>query len=215
MKYGHVKFFDSRDNKRFGFLLIDGGEGEVFFHLNDYVAPDNSMRGAKSMPKQGDRLVFKKTDGSQGRSKASPWCFANEMPVTVAKTGKTVANIHDMRVVDSAHHVQENDLRVASFDGGYGGYGPRVCWREIVFRPKSGELFLAECWDGEEGGFEPRLPSDRSVIPEASIIGGLEIVTEHPHVPRSCSPEPVGRGSVYDRWDDHRDYDPADDVDMY
>ena len=36
METGTVKFFDSRDNKRFGFIRKAGGQ-EVFFHLNDYI----------------------------------------------------------------------------------------------------------------------------------------------------------------------------------
>jgi len=78
---GAVKFFDSRDNKRFGFIRLESGE-EIFFHFND----GRNMEAGKDRPewcdpprgkrlwdpKANDVLVFERTIGNQG-PKASPW----------------------------------------------------------------------------------------------------------------------------------------------
>lgn len=85
MENGTVKFFDSRNNKRYGFIVVDGG-GEIFFHYNDggnfgvtynLGDPMVSFVGGKlgTEPKKGDRVVFDIVPGSKGRSKAFPWGF--------------------------------------------------------------------------------------------------------------------------------------------
>ena len=81
---GIVKFFDSRDNKRFGFIKLESGE-EIFFHFNDgrvatsevdgwihWLRPDEVYRSYLEYPKIGDRLMFERTQGKKG-PKASPW----------------------------------------------------------------------------------------------------------------------------------------------
>ena len=83
---GTVKFFDSRDNKRFGFIRKENGQ-EVFFHLNDFgpLSLDNATgdiefgrNGAASrMPSKGDVLVFSEAPGRKG-PKASPWAFVDQ-----------------------------------------------------------------------------------------------------------------------------------------
>ena len=83
MEEGIVKFFDSRDNKRFGFIIDENGK-EIFFHFND---GENIIAGKedavfsegklRTEPKKGDAIVFIRTPGSKG-PKASPWGFAQD-----------------------------------------------------------------------------------------------------------------------------------------
>lgn len=80
---GIVKFFDGRDNKRFGFIVLESGE-EIFFHYNDgmiaaagesclvWYTPNRNSRTALDYPKSGERLYFQRAKGSKG-PKASPW----------------------------------------------------------------------------------------------------------------------------------------------
>jgi hypothetical protein len=99
-EYAFVKWFDSRDNRRYGFLHVavedeDRGfvatEEEVFFHFNDgqLVRPGGNVPelcGASGTvfggmphvmrdPKPGDLIMFQRKAGSQGRMKASPWVY--------------------------------------------------------------------------------------------------------------------------------------------
>lgn len=78
-----VKFFDNRDNKRFGFLLLESGE-EVFFHLNDgqkvtvgVGEPCLEYGKIFRTPRVGDDILFKRVQGRQG-PKACPWVFGDE-----------------------------------------------------------------------------------------------------------------------------------------
>ena len=80
METGIVKFFDSRDNKRFGFISVDGGR-EIFFHFND--GENVEVRGGEPRfcggklrrePRKGDELCFERKPGYNG-PKAAPWCF--------------------------------------------------------------------------------------------------------------------------------------------
>lgn len=109
MERGTVKFFDSRDNKRFGFIRLESGE-ETFFHFNDgeritsgqskpefggstWVGKDGK-RYQLAAPKQGDGLVFRRADGSKG-DKACPWGYAE----TYDKCVERIANRPAYRVV--------------------------------------------------------------------------------------------------------------------
>lgn len=86
---GQVSFYNSADNKRFGFIRAenkDGEETEIFFHLNDYRPPVMQVDGsitferfgrAARVPNVGDRIAFEATRGDRGY-KASPWAFAEE-----------------------------------------------------------------------------------------------------------------------------------------
>jgi len=93
MERGTVKFFDSRDNKRFGFIRLESGE-EIFFHFNDGehftndgedpVFTGSGERTGKDRqryvlrdPKKGDELVFERGLGSEDRDKACPWGYGN------------------------------------------------------------------------------------------------------------------------------------------
>lgn len=89
---GTVKFFDSRETKRFGFLKLDDGT-EIFFHFNDgqiiraggqvpeftgksTVVVDGRPRGLRD-PRLDDKIVFFRTSGTRG-DKASPWGFQSQ-----------------------------------------------------------------------------------------------------------------------------------------
>lgn len=83
METGTVKFFDSRKEKRFGFITVDGG-GEIFFHFNDgetIEAAQTSLilTGGKlnREPQKGDRIHFERTRGGKG-FKACPWIFSED-----------------------------------------------------------------------------------------------------------------------------------------
>lgn len=96
MEKGTVKFFDSRDNKRFGFIRLESGE-EIFFHANDGRKTEAKGIEVKfidepisGLPKVGNELVFERTVGGDGRPKASPWCWAG-----VYDFHASLAKIHD------------------------------------------------------------------------------------------------------------------------
>lgn len=85
MLHGTVKWFDSRPEKRFGFITLQDGMAEVFFHLNDgrrikagrldpmFVDGERLER----IPQQGDRVVFTSTSAPKG-PKASAWGFEDD-----------------------------------------------------------------------------------------------------------------------------------------
>ena len=80
---GIVKFFDSRAEKRFGFILLPSGE-EVFFHFNDGApvevgvdGPTINTRLRNREPNKGDALLFERSKNRKG-AKAAPWCFAED-----------------------------------------------------------------------------------------------------------------------------------------
>lgn len=88
MEFGKVKFFDSREGKRFGFI-IDGDGSEIFFHFNDgrfieagkkepqFTEPTFVYKGKIAHlrdPQPGDLVVFERIRGSKG-FKASPWGY--------------------------------------------------------------------------------------------------------------------------------------------
>lgn len=82
---GRVKFFDSRENKRFGFFRTAPGE-EIFFHFNDgqtfevstYLETKVEWKdGRLRDPRRGDEIVFERAEGSKG-PKACPWGFAED-----------------------------------------------------------------------------------------------------------------------------------------
>lgn len=86
---GVVKWFDSRETKRFGFLKLESGE-EIFFHFNDgrhsevrdgqvqlsegativYQGKTRRLR----QPKPDDVILFTRSWGSRG-FKAAPWGY--------------------------------------------------------------------------------------------------------------------------------------------
>lgn len=83
LERGKVKFFDSRDEKRFGFLLLPSGE-EVFFHFNDggpvEAGPTQPLFRTQLRPREprkGDTLVFLRSSNRKG-PKAAPWGFVDE-----------------------------------------------------------------------------------------------------------------------------------------
>ena len=76
VEIGTVKFFDNRDNKRFGFITVEGG-GEIFFHFNDGENAEGSKLEVE--PKKGDTVVFRRKTSGKG-PKAAPWGFKGDVP---------------------------------------------------------------------------------------------------------------------------------------
>lgn len=89
MDTGTVKFFDGREGKRFGFLVVDSTNEELFFHFNDWTWIAAGKRepefnsdfrilghpNAKPVePKKGDRIAFQRTPTPR-ESKACPWMY--------------------------------------------------------------------------------------------------------------------------------------------
>ena len=93
-EFGRVKFFDDRDGKRFGFLVVlrDGRptEEEVFFHFGDGQFVEINEAGDDIIfigrrfgdsqmpmwvPQVGDPIAFQRTTGAGDRPKASPWTY--------------------------------------------------------------------------------------------------------------------------------------------
>lgn len=126
MEIGTVKFFDSRDNKRFGFIAVDGG-GEIFFHFNDgenIEAGGDEPRfcGGKlnREPKKGDVIVFECNSGYKGQGpKAAPWGFERDhrRVETESDTRQTIGQM--MEVIRSAKSGNKLKLVFANktFDG--------------------------------------------------------------------------------------------------
>jgi hypothetical protein len=78
MHTGIVKFFDRREDKRFGFIQKPNGD-EVFFHLNDgrtlvpsTFDPEFYETSPSREPQKGDVLVFEEQPTRKG-NRASPW----------------------------------------------------------------------------------------------------------------------------------------------
>jgi cold shock CspA family protein len=177
MKFGHVKLF--KEDGGFGFLVVSDGERDIFFHVNDHSAQDNSFCRPSRTPQRGDRLAFKIHRQNDGRVCACPWTFASEIPVRVAESGCTTVNLHDVPTLDR-YRILDGDVSVHSIESrGNAGHGPRINWICIVHRPSTGELFQVQCWDGERGGFTPQIPS-------VSLPGGLTVTTKVHVVPMSC-----------------------------
>ncbi len=58
LKYGRVKWFDSR--KGYGFIEAEDGSGDVFVHFSDILG-----EGYKSLD-EGDRVKFEVVDSPKG-----------------------------------------------------------------------------------------------------------------------------------------------------
>lgn len=125
---GTVKFFDSRRDKRFGFIRLESGE-EIFFHYNDgefIEAGNNSPKfsGKTTIvlnrkvrhlpdPRKGDILVFERDDGRKG-PKASPWGYYSYW----LEVGEKIANRPLYRVI-----------RITTNDFKDGEKSERVIWQ--------------------------------------------------------------------------------------
>jgi hypothetical protein len=86
MQKGTVKFFDTRDDKLFGFVRTEQGE-EFFFHfsggreLDTYdEQPDFSRRrlDRSRFPKKGDQMVFILGDPGYKGERVGLWSFAED-----------------------------------------------------------------------------------------------------------------------------------------
>src|SRR5688572_25605627 len=120
---GIVKFFDSRPEKRFGFILLPSQE-EVFFHFNDGAPVEVGAAGPtinttlrNREPHKGDALFFQRSKNQKG-AKAAPWCFAEDWERveqeiarrTVYRLVKQTGGFHVKRepvVVWEGHNLEE------------------------------------------------------------------------------------------------------------
>ena len=59
VKYGQVKWFDSR--KGYGFIALEDGSGDVFVHFQDII----SGEGYKSL-EEGSKVKFEVVKGDKG-----------------------------------------------------------------------------------------------------------------------------------------------------
>lgn len=69
---GVVTFFDSRPEKRFGFML-DASGNKVFFHYNN--GGNHGSRTRSRMPKKDDEIHFIRIEGDDRGPKARLWAF--------------------------------------------------------------------------------------------------------------------------------------------
>lgn len=69
---GVVTFFDSRPEKRFGFML-DASGNKVFFHYNN--GGNHGSRTRSRMPMKDDVIHFIRIDGDDRGPKARLWAF--------------------------------------------------------------------------------------------------------------------------------------------
>lgn len=83
VELGTVAFFDSRVEKRYGFIQSDEGGPDVFFHINNGKVPEAKVEDVVFVtplkcslpPVVGDRIAFVRSNGSKGRAKACPWAY--------------------------------------------------------------------------------------------------------------------------------------------
>ena len=95
-------------------MTLEDGR-EIFFHINDYRAPDNSDAEASNAPRQHHRVVCKVGPGKKG-PRATVWCFRHEYD---AKVKRDNARVIKARRLPSIHqkHLTDEDVCVGSYDG--------------------------------------------------------------------------------------------------
>jgi len=80
---GKINFYDSRDDKRYGFIIAADGK-EIFFHLNDgngMVFTEIGAMFSGTLPHQpitGDMVCYEIATGRKG-PKACPWGYVYEL----------------------------------------------------------------------------------------------------------------------------------------
>lgn len=101
MKTGIVKFFDSREGKKYGFVTteIGGKKVNVFFHFDAgsrIVSGNDSpwfVGGrVKVEPKRGDEITFNCKSGDKG-IKVKQWCFTKDYLEAKSRSGDTQLTI--------------------------------------------------------------------------------------------------------------------------
>jgi len=168
IKNGTVKFYNGAPDKRYGFIEPEGGGRDIFFHLHDYGAPDNSDRMTSRTPMKGDKLAFKVVDAEKG-SKATPWAFADEMPVTINGTDLQI----ELTDIPFACKVRANDVVVAVSNRCFGWTHNGVGWTEVIHRPSDDSLHRVHCYDNEDGGSHPTYYNQSGDLPPNVVITGL------------------------------------------
>lgn len=165
MRNGIVKFFDSRSEKRFGFILRDG-EQDLFFHFNDGVFPEidpythevslneKNVLSGKHLPdpKKGDELVFYTNSSGWRGEKASPWTFKKNYDEAVL-AAKNMPEPTSYRVLESINRLDEPQGK------------PTILWEGIDLRdlikrfPRTGRAStdpLIPYWGDNDNIFETR-----------------------------------------------------------
>ena len=119
METGTVKFFDSRDSKRFGFIRKESGE-EVFFHFNDgqCIVPGNfeprfEEGRVEREPRKGDVIVFNQQPARKG-NKACPWGYANDYE----QAKRDCRPVHDAAVLQAYPFLFELLREANPYDNG-------------------------------------------------------------------------------------------------
>lgn len=191
-KEGVVTFFDSRDNKRFGFAELADGT-KVFFHDNACV-DTNSSRTAR----RGDRITLALGQGSKG-PRAKRWIFhpyvsypdlCQERLGTTSQVGAYYVGggrdypdlSHNIRFEGSAAmysslRIHQDDVerfvaRVKKWEA-----AKRANRKNVLFYFSDREVFCSSRWNQPDlpAGFEPRsfqLPF--MLTPPSQNLYGLE-----------------------------------------
>lgn len=163
VRFGTVKCFFSQEEKRYGFIEVEGDDAaDVHFHADNYCDCSNRATWLDREPRIGDRVAFKMDEARTRRPKASLWTYESEYRPRL-KIGEPLRLRLDHLPVIGREELQLDDVCVGSLDvEGSWGRGPRETWIDIVLRTRTGELFQFPCWEGELGGDSSDLPLMRS-----------------------------------------------------
>lgn len=148
--YGKVKFFNRQPDKTYGFACVQGSSLEVFFHLNARLSFDEDTH----YPEKGNWISFEMISGRMG-VKAVAWRLEpNYIPPAIVSGIRQHFDISELPRIGS-EQIEERDEVVDSVGHLNGVY--RVEWFDIVYRPRTHELFKILCWDSENSSYQPDL----------------------------------------------------------
>lgn len=162
LERGVVNFFDSRSEKRFGFILLPSKE-EVFFHFNDgapvkvgATEPEMETSLRNREPQKGDNLFFRRSQNRKG-AKASPWCFAQDWER--AEQEITQRQVYRLVKQEGAFHVKRKPVVV------WEGYNLEEL-RQKFSQVKLGSLYIQGSAEGAwvEHWFEERIVGQWSFL---------------------------------------------------